>query len=225
MSWRSLREARRYVGGALMLEAVLLLLGHRRPGLLLAAVGGTCLLFFRDPERPPAEDSSCVYAAADGVVMRIEPAHEPWIERAQPLRISTFLSLHNVHVTRSPVAGRVVESERMNGGFAPALLGRSEQNRRERMAIDSPAGRVVVVQIAGLVARKITSWVRVGTSVAAGQRIGLIHFGSRTDVVLPSGRVDVLVRVGDRVRAGVSPLARYREEEHPACASTSHPPT
>lgn len=221
MTWRSLREARRYVLAALVVELVLVLVG-RRSGLVLTAVGGACLLFFRDPERPPTPDPSVVYAAADGVVMRIEPAEDRWMPGAAPVRISTFLSLHNVHVTRSPVAGRVADTEGLSGGFAPALLGRSEENRRERLAIDGAAGRVVVVQIAGLVARRITSWVGVGSSVAAGQRIGLIHFGSRTDVMLPAESVDVLVRAGDRVRAGVSPLARYRIEEESACASTSH---
>ena len=79
------------------------------------------------------------------------------------------------------------------------------------MAIDGQRGRVVVVQVAGLVARKISSWVSLGEDLAPGQRLGLIHFGSRTDVLLPAGSADVLVSAGDRVRAGQSPLARYRE--------------
>jgi phosphatidylserine decarboxylase len=79
------------------------------------------------------------------------------------------------------------------------------------LAIDGDARRVVLVQVAGMIARKITSWAGLGTRVAAGQRLGLIHFGSRTDVVLAAEEVDVLVKVGDRVMAGVSPLARFRE--------------
>jgi phosphatidylserine decarboxylase len=121
-----------------------------------------------------------------------------------------FLSLLNVHVNRSPVTGKVIDVEEIDGGFAPAFADRSEVNYRHRVALDGPQGPMVLVLIAGLVARRISRWVDRGDQVVAGQRISLIHFGSRTDVLLPTGTVDVLVRPGDRVRAGVTPLARYR---------------
>jgi len=135
---------------------------------------------------------------------------DPWVPGEEATRITTFLSLHNVHVTRSPVAGRIATEEDVTGGYRPAFLARSEANRRRRLAIDGRGGRVVIVQVAGLVARKITSWVSLGDDLRAGQRLGLIHFGSRADVLLPAGSADVLVSAGDRVRAGRSPLARYR---------------
>jgi phosphatidylserine decarboxylase len=104
--------------------------------------------------------------------------------------------------------------EEIAGKFVPAFLGGSkDQNHQNRIAIDGPKGRAVVVQIAGMVARKISRWIETGERIAAGQRIGLIHFGSRTDVLLPVGSADPLVRPGDRVRAGITPLARYRKEE------------
>ncbi|HZY58052.1 MAG TPA: phosphatidylserine decarboxylase, partial [Rubrobacteraceae bacterium] len=198
----------------LSLGIALLLAGRRRSGLLATGIAGAVLLFFRDPERPLDPDPDIVYAAADGVVTDVEDAHEPWIPGGEALRISTFLSIHNVHVNRSPVEGSITKMEEVAGKFVPAFLGGSkDENHQNRIAIDGPKGRAVVVQIAGMVARKISRWVEIGERVATGQRIGLIHFGSRTDVLLPTGSADPLVRPGDRVRAGVTPLARYRKEE------------
>ncbi len=210
MSRRSLRAAWRYLalGGAV--DLILVLLG--RPGGRFAF--GTLVatsLFFRDPERPVVAEAGTLYAPADGVVTDVADAIEdPWLDAPAAARISTFLSLHNVHVTRSPVAGRVALTEEIEGGLRPALLRASEDNRRTRLAIDGEAGRIVVVQIAGMVARRITSWVGARSTVLAGERIGLIHFGSRTDVLVPAGDVEVLVRRGDRVKAGMTPIARYR---------------
>lgn len=224
MTWRALREARRYLAGALLAELALLVAG-RRPGRVLLGAGAVAAIFFRDPDRRIAREGDLVYAAADGVVVGVEPATDPWMGDGEAVRISTFLSLHNVHVNRSPVAGRVAAAEELSGSFAPALFGRAGENHRRRLAIDGEAGRVVVVQIAGAIARRIASWVEIGHSVSAGDRIGLIHFGSRTDVLLPASSVDVTVRVGERVRGGVSAVARYRRGEALACASTSRRPT
>lgn len=211
MSWRGLLAARRYFAAATLLELVLLVLG-RRVGRVLVSTSLITLFFFRDPERRVGSDPELVYASADGIVVGVEETTDEWLGTAEALRITSFLSLHDVHVTRSPVAGKIVEAEERKGGFAPALFtSRSGGNYQRRLAIDRDARRVVVVQVAGMIARKITSWVGLGTRVAAGQRLGLIHFGSRTDVVLAAGEVDVLVKAGDRVRAGISPLARFRE--------------
>lgn len=210
---RSWLTARGYVLGPLLLGVALLLAGWRRSGLFGIGAAGAVLLFFRDPERYLDPDPNIVYAAADGFVTDVEEAHEPWIPGVEALRISTFLSIHNVHVNRSPVEGSITKMEEVPGRFVPAFLGgANEENHQNRIAIDGPRGRAVVVQIAGLVARRISRWVEVGESVAQGQRIGLIHFGSRTDVLLPAGSAEPLVRPGDRVRAGVTPLARYKGE-------------
>ena len=216
------RRSIRAGGGYVLLGLIAgswLVHGGRRAGWAVLAGAGACLAFFRDPERRLNPEPDLVYASADGVVLRTEQAGEPWMSESA-VRVSTFLSLHNVHVTRSPVSGRVARAEAVDGGLAPALLARAESNRRLRLAIDGDRGRVVLVQVAGSVARRITSWVEPGSGVAAGERVGLIHFGSRADVVLPSDRVDLLVRPGDRVRAGVTPLARYRGKEASPCASS-----
>lgn len=214
MSWRSLVAARRYFTAAILLELVLLLLG-RRVGWALTPTTLVTLFFFRDPERPVAADPDRIYASADGVVVGVEEAMDEWLGKAEAVRITTFLSLHNVHVTRSPVAAEIVEAEEVRGGFAPAFFTRrSAGNYQKRLALEGDAGRVVLVQVAGMIARKITSWAGLGTRVAAGQRLGLIHFGSRTDVLVAAAEVEVLVKAGDRVLAGVSPLARFREGAH-----------
>jgi phosphatidylserine decarboxylase len=211
---RSWSTARPYVLAPLSLGVALLATGHRRIGLIGLGTAGASLLFFRDPERPLDPDPDVVYAAADGFITDVEEAQEDWIPGGRALRISTFLSIHNVHVNRSPVEGSITKMEEVAGRFVPAFLGGSkEENHQNRIAIDGPRGRAVVVQIAGMVARKISRWVETGESVAKGQRIGLIHFGSRTDVLLPAGSADPLVSPGDRVRAGETPLARYRQEE------------
>jgi phosphatidylserine decarboxylase len=194
--------------------AGLLLARRRSIALPLLGLAGTIALFFRDPDRITPTDPNVIYAVADGVVRGVDQAVEDaWLPGAPALRISVFLSLLNVHVNRSPVNGQVTAVEEIDGGFAPAFADRSEVNYRHRVALHGDRGPVVLVLIAGLLARKISRWVSTGDDVAAGQRISLIHFGSRTDVLLPGDSVEVLVRPGDRVRAGVTPLARYRSGE------------
>jgi phosphatidylserine decarboxylase len=210
MTRRSWHEAWRYVVAAGALGALLLIVG-RRTGWLVIGAAGLFVLFFRDPERRLDPDPRVVYAAADGVVTGIEESvPDEWMPDKQALRITTFLNLHNVHVNRSPEMGEVTQVESVRGGFAPALWARSGDNTRRRVAIDGAAGRVVVVQVAGLLARRISGWVQQGERVVAGQRLGMIHLGSRTDVLLPPGSVEVLVTPGACVRAGISELARYR---------------
>ena len=208
MTRRSLREAQRYLVAALAAELVLAPLGILR-GRLLAAVGAICLGFFRDPERrlQPAPDT--IYAPADGVIVGVDTAPEPWLPGPDALRISTFLALYDVHVNRSPAPGRIALAEAVPGSYAPAFLGRATDNHRKRLAIDDGPRRVVLVQIAGMVARRISSWAWEGDRVSPGDRIALIHFGSRAEVLVPAGSAEPLVAVGDRVRAGITPLARY----------------
>ncbi len=215
MSWRSLREARRYVLWALVAEVALLPWALGR-GRLLFGTLVVCLLFFRDPRREVCGDPDVIYASADGVVVGVDTAPEKWLNGGEALRISTFLSIHDVHVNRSPAAGRIVEAETLGGGHAPALLRRAGHNHRKRLAIDDGNRRVVVVQIAGALARRISSWAWLGDRVGAGDRIALIHFGSRAEVLVPVNDARALARVGQRVRAGITPLARYREGAHPA---------
>jgi phosphatidylserine decarboxylase len=208
MTWQSLREARRYVLLAALAELALAPFAGLR-GRLLAATSLVCLLFFRDPGREISPDPDIIYAPADGRVVGVDTTPEKWLDGEDALRISTFLALYDVHVNRSPATGEIVEAESIGGGYAPAFLRRAEGNHRKRLAIENGGRRVVVVQTAGMLARKISSWAWLGDRVGTGQRIAVIHFGSRAEVLVPAGEAEPLARVGQRVRAGITPLARY----------------
>lgn len=205
----ALREGWSLIAGAIALAVPLGLLDRRlaAPPLLLA---GAIAAFFRDPRRTTPPDDNVIYAAADGYVLDVDEVDEPWFLGGRALRIVTFLSIFDVHVNRSPVAGTLRRTEHIDGGYAAAMLREaSENNERQLLAIDGARGPIVVVQIAGLIARRIRRWVEPGATLRAGQKVGMIKFGSRTDVIIPLGRATATVRKGDRVRAGLTPIARY----------------
>ncbi len=212
MTWRSLREARRYVLAAIALEAAI---APWRPlrGQLAVGVGLACLLFFRDPARRLAPEPDTIYAPADGIVLEVEKVTDPWLPGGEAVRIGTFLAIYDVHVNRSPASGRIAAVRETPGSFAPAFMRRARGNYRKRLAIDDGPRRVVLDQFAGLLARRITSWSWLGDQVQAGQRIALIHLGSRADVLFPATEAEALVGIGRRVRGGVTPIARYRSAE------------
>lgn len=212
MTRRSWEAARPYVMFPAIVGLLLLALG-RRSGWLGLGAGAASLAFFRDPERTLTPEAGVVYAAADGFVKSVEEVEEPSFPDGRALRVSTFLSLHNVHVNRSPIAGEVARMEETGGRYAPALLAGSEENYGKRVEITGERGPAVVVQKAGMIARRISSWTRVGDRLGPGDRIGIIHFGSRTDVLLPAGSARAVVRPGQRTRAGLTPLFKYHETE------------
>lgn len=208
-SGAALREGLSLIVGAAALAAPLALLDRRlaAPPLLLA---GAIAAFFRDPRRATPADDAVVYAAADGFVLEVDEVDEPWYLGGRALRIVTFLSIFDVHVNRSPVAGTLRRTEHIDGGYAAAMnRAASEANERQLLAIDGKRSPIVVVQIAGLIARRIRRWVEPGTTLRAGQKLGMIKFGSRTDVIIPLGQATATVRKGDRVLAGLTPIARY----------------
>jgi phosphatidylserine decarboxylase len=160
-------------------------------------------LFFRDPEREIPAGEDLVISPADGRVVEVASSASP-----DGARVAIFLSLFNVHVNRSPVSGRVRSVEYTPGAFKPAYdPGASTENERNTLAIDTPSGRVGVSQIAGIVARRIRCYKKVGDSVSRGERIGYIAFGSRTELTLPP-EAEIVVSVGDRVRGGETVIAR-----------------
>lgn len=167
--------------------------------LLVGASGAALIAFFRDPDREPGQGS--VLAAADGVISAV--TREP----DGRVRVATFMGLQNVHVNRAPVDGIVRDLRHTPGGYRPAFHKDSEHNERLEWTIDSALGEVRLVQIAGLLARRIVPYRAVGQSIERGRRIGMIRFGSRVDVTLPHG-IEPCVRVGQRVRAGLTRLDR-----------------
>ncbi len=177
-------------------------------GLLFTAA---CLVFFRDPERVPPGRPGVMLAPADGVVVSITPAVPPAeldLGYEPRWRVATFLSVLNVHVNRVPVDGVVTAIAYRHGAFASASLDKaSEVNERNAIAIRMNDGRsVAVVQIAGLIARRIRCDVIAGEAVRAGARLGIIRFGSRTDLYLPPG-VRPLVAEGQTMVGGETVIA------------------
>ncbi len=173
---------------------------------------GFCLYFFRDPERVASPIAGAVVSGADGRVVSVELAIPPadlLLGDAPRWRVATFLSILNVHVNRLPVGGTVTRIAYHKGQFLNASVDKaSELNERNALAIRTAGGQdVAVVQIAGLVARRILCEVRPGDVVHGGARFGLIRFGSRTDVYLPPG-VEPLVAVGQTMVGGETVLAR-----------------
>ena len=169
-----------------------------------------CALFFRDPNRVTPMRDGLVISGADGVVCDVKVAAPPpelGLGDAPLPRVAVFMNVFDVHVNRAPIGGRVTRVAYTPGKFLNADLDKaSEDNERNGLVIDSPYGRLGVIQIAGLVARRIVCFTREQDELAPGQRFGLIRFGSRVDHYLPAGSVP-LVGVGQRTVAGETVIA------------------
>ena len=190
--------------------AVLLGLGWFLPGGVLLAAAAGILYFFRDPERVVPQESGLVVSPADGRVVGVErlPAAE---DQEPQVRVSIFLSLFNVHVNRVPVSGEVESVAYTAGSFLPAFDDKaSHRNEQNRVRLRSGPLRLDVVQIAGLIARRIVCRAQAGDRFERGERFGLIKFGSRVDLYLPE-TIELRVQVGDRVRGGSSVIARLAD--------------
>lgn len=187
---------------------ILAVAGWWAPAIPLAVLALAFLGFFRDPERTAPDLPGAVLAPADGRVMAITDVEDRWVGPAT--RVSIFLSPLDVHVNRAPVAGIVRDVVFARGGFAAAYrLEASEENERCTVDLESDAGRVGVRQVAGVVARRIVCRVRPGDKLAAGERYGLIRFGSRTDLTVARG-TQIRVKEGDRVRGGETVMGVMR---------------
>lgn len=203
--------------GAGALAALLFFVLWPPLGWILAGITAWIVYFFRDPARVTPMRDGLVIAAADGKISSIDkvrPPPELALGPQERVRISTFLSVFDVHIQRAPVSGRIVRSIYIPGAFLNAALDKaSEENERRAIVIEMPGGgEIGVVQIAGLVARRIVTFSREGDSLAAGQRYGLIRFGSRVDVFLPPG-AQPLVSVGQRAIAGETVFADLKSAE------------
>src|ERR1700744_3332328 len=177
-----------------------------------------CIYFFRDPPRVTPLRADLVVSPADGVVSFCDyavPPPELGLGMAPLLRVSIFMSVFDCHVNRAPVEGRVVQIGYHPGLFLSADIDKaSEDNERNSMVIDAPSGRFGVVQIAGLVARRIVCFTHECALLGAGERIGLIRFGSRVDVYLPPG-AHIVVGVNSRAIAGETVIAQVAAEVEP----------
>lgn len=168
--------------------------------------------FFRDPERVVPDEAGVMVSPADGIVSLLEPAVPPselGLGDAPITRVSVFMSVFNCHVNRIPAAGRITTVAYHHGKFLNASLDKaSEQNERNGLTVELPDGRQYgVVQIAGLVARRIMCWSEEDTQMQRGERFGLIRFGSRLDIYLPSG-AEPSVKIGQTMIAGETVIAK-----------------
>ena len=197
-----------FIGGALVPAAAAA--AARRPALAtsLALLGGFFVYFFRDPERQVPQAPGLVVSPADGKVMIAGPSDGRWAPPGDWLQVTIFLSPVDVHINRTPVAGRITRIEYRPGTFLPAYDQGSNDNELNELWIDADGRTVVVRQVVGILARRIVCRVVEGQQLSRGERIGLMKFGSRMDVFLPTD-ARLAVSVGQRVVAGETVLASF----------------
>ncbi len=183
-----------------------------------------CAYFFRDPERVTPQDDDLVISPADGRVSSVQmavPPQELDLGTEPLLRITIFMNVFNCHVNRAPVRGRVTTIAYKEGQFLNAELDKaSTDNERNGLVIESKHGRIGVVQIAGLVARRIICWTNLNEPLDAGERFGLIRFGSRLDVFLPAG-AEPRVSLGQTAIAGETVIAEFGSAKGPVISRRS----
>lgn len=212
-------DGRKFVLISAAITLVLLLFVWDELGFLFLGVTAWVAAFFRDPIRTTPRGEGLIIAPADGLITMVATVPPPR-ELAGPdglgdrptTRVSIFMSVFDVHINRSPIAGTIKRVIYISGKFLNADLDKaSEENERQHILVEGAEGtRIGFTQIAGLVARRIVPFVRGGEIVAAGQRVGLIRFGSRVDVYLPAGTAP-RVALGQRTLAGETVLAKVGE--------------
>lgn len=183
------------------------LAAHFWAAMLLFLITAFIIWFFRNPERKAPTGEKIIVSPADGKVIKIEDVQDHEMMEGLYRKISIFMNVFSVHVNRIPYTGRIEAIRYYEGKFLAANLDKaSSDNERNGLVIRLEDGRVIgLMQIAGLVARRIVCWVKEGTMVEKGERFGLIRFGSRVDVFLPADTT-LLVKLGDKVRAGETPI-------------------
>jgi phosphatidylserine decarboxylase len=198
------RDAFRFLIPLIILTVASFWLGWMAVGLFLLLLAAFVAFFFRNPPRTIPADPSIIVSPADGKVVKIDRV-------GGVTKMSIFLSLFNVHVNRSPIAGRIEAVEYRKGTFKAAYNNAaSVENERNIIMVSDGRIKLVFTQIAGVVARRIVFWKRVGDMVERGELVGLIRFGSRVDILFPAG-TEVTVAVGDRVRGGSSAIGVIRK--------------
>jgi phosphatidylserine decarboxylase len=213
---RTAPEGRWFIAGAWILALALVIAAVRMgsPGWWVAAAAWVALsvwvvAFFRDPVRGGARGPRFIIAPADGKVVSIVDVDETAFLHARATRVSIFMNVFDVHVNRYPTDGTVAYRHYHAGKFGHAGSEKSSlDNEQSSVGLDTAKGRLLVRQIAGLVARRIVTDHAVGQRVGQGERLGMIRFGSRVDLFVPVG-ARVMVRVGDRTRAGVTVVAEW----------------
>ncbi|MDU2066555.1 MAG: phosphatidylserine decarboxylase family protein [Sporomusaceae bacterium] len=176
------------------------------PGVLCCFV----TFFFRNPRRSIPADDTLILSPADGKVMSVVDFYDEEFLHEEAIRVTIFLSVFDVHVNRSPIAGEIVYQQYTCGRFRPAYKESVGcENERHSIGLENDCMKVLVTQIAGILARRIVSWVTLGNSLTKGELYGMIKFASCTELVMPKS-VEVLVKKGDRVRGGETIIGRMQ---------------
>ena len=216
---RIVKDGYRLIAGCAVLFPLaalgMVLLGLIGAAVVLAvlAVVGTAffLYFFRDPERSVPDEPAVVVAGADGVIRAIEPIREDHYLNGDTVRVSIFLNPFDVHVNRAPIQGTVKGLAYTPGKHLLTISNASSEfNEHSSILIEGENGRCLVRQIVGPVVRRVVYWLEMEQALEKGERIGMMKFGSRMDIYLPASDVEIAVEKGDRVRAGETPIARWR---------------
>ena len=204
-----IREGFPFIIPFVLMTVISVLMGAIGWTLILGVITVFIVCFFRNPERETPTERKLVISPADGRVIRIEEVRDQELMPGYSKKISIFMNVFNVHVNRIPYTGTVSAVRYRPGKFFSADLDKaSDQNERNAVLIRTWDDRdILTVQIAGIVARRIVWWIKEGISVRAGERFGLIRFGSRLEVFLPADAA-ILVKLGEKVRAGQTPIGR-----------------
>ena len=164
--------------------------------------------FFRNPDREVVQDTSLLYSPADGTVMDVSEFYDEEFLNAKAKKVTIFLSVFNVHVNRSPAEGTIKFQRYTVGEFLPAFNRKAAfENERFAMGIENGRMKILVIQIAGILARRIDNWVNLGNHLDQGEVYGMIKFGSCTELVVPE-EVEILCKKGDKVKGGITVLGR-----------------
>lgn len=169
--------------------------------------------FFRNPERSVSQEKGIIVSPADGRVMSVSEIYEDQYIKGPARKVNIFLSVFDVHINRIPIGGTIKFQHYIKGKFLPAWREEvAAENERHALGIENDGMKVLVTQIAGLIARRIVSWVTVGAELRQGERYGLIKFGSSTEVAVPMN-VEILVKKGDRVKGGETIIGRLKHDD------------
>lgn len=205
-----IREGYYFAGVALLIALFVGVLIHPYVAILPAVIACYCIYFFRNPKRIIPTDENLIVSPADGTVQDVVDVDDDDFVKGTCRKVIIFLSVFDVHVNRSPIAGEIKIQKYVCGRFRPAYKDSAGfENERHLIGIENDKLRVTVTQVAGILARRIVSWVTLDDKLEKGELYGLIRFGSCTEIVVPAN-VEVLVKKGDKVRGGESIIGRIK---------------
>ena len=199
-----------FIIGAIILTLIVYYFFGMAAAVVPAVLAAFFMYFFRNPSRSMPYDPNILYSPADGTVMAVEDIYDDEYLNEPATKVTVFLSVFNVHVNRSPIDGEIKYQRYTCGQFVPAYKkSASFENERHAIGMDNGRIRVLVIQVAGLLARRIVSWVTLGHELQQGECYGMIKFGSSTELIVPKN-VEITVKKGDTVVGGITVMGRVK---------------